>query len=59
MCGGAVLVYVHVKLRGRKYWIKRQTCNGNVAAVEDIQGESLVRGPKLLSIKNNVIEIMT
>ena len=54
-----MLVYVHVKLRGRKYWIKRQTCNGNVAAVENIQGESLVRGPKLLSIKNNVIEIMT
>jgi len=22
-------------LRGRKYWRKRQTCNGNVVAVED------------------------
>jgi len=26
-----------VKLRGRKYWRKRQTCNGNVAAVEGIE----------------------
>jgi nitrogenase subunit NifH len=26
-----------VKLRGRKYWRKRQTCNGKVAAVDDIE----------------------
>jgi len=33
---------------------------GNVAHyIVYIQGESLARGPKLLSIKNYVIEIMT
>jgi len=27
--------------------------------IENIQGDSLARGPKLLSIKNYVIEVMT
>ena len=36
---------------------RRETVSRRGASV--IQGESLARGPKLLSIKNYVIEIMT
>ena len=36
------------------------TCKVQVVAVgADIQGDSVARGPKLLSIKNYVVEIMT
>ena len=36
-----------------------QACNGTALSFSVIQGDSVARGPKLLSMKKYVIEIMT
>jgi len=65
-CGYLLLIPLVQQLGGEAIPIGVQIKNSGILTAtshdssgRDVQGESFARGPKLLSIKNYVIEIMT